>query len=95
MSEFDEIRNRIERETEKKYPGYCGPRWGELTPGRPNLLDNPRCTCNGSFDHAAGEWHHHAECPACGDDRAFEDCSVEETVLGVGEVKLIGKKPVE
>ena len=66
MSEFDEIRNRIEREAEKKYPGYRGPRWGEWTPGTPSLLDNPLCTCNGSFDHAASEWRHHAKCPACG-----------------------------
>lgn len=66
MSEFDEIRNRIEREAGKKYPGYRGPRWGEWTPGTPSLLDNPLCTCNGSFDHSAGEWRHHAKCPACG-----------------------------
>ena len=95
MSEFNEIRNRIERETEKKYPGYRGPRWGAWTPGRPSLLDNPRCTCNGTFDHAAGEWRHHAKCPVCGDDRPFEDCSVEVTVPEVGQVKLMGKGPVE
>jgi hypothetical protein len=53
MSEFDEIRNRIEREAERKYPGYRGPRWGEWTQGRPSILGNPLCTCNGHFDHAA------------------------------------------
>jgi hypothetical protein len=95
MSEFDEIRNRIEREAEKKYPGYRGPRWDEWMAGRPTLLGNPLCTCNGSFDHAAGEWRHHARCPAFGDDRAFEDCSVEVTVPGVGQVKLMGKRPAE
>jgi hypothetical protein len=94
MREFDEIRNRIEREAEKKYPGYRGPRWGEWTPGTPSPLDNPLRTCNGSFDHAAGEWHHHAKCPACGNDRAFEDCSAEVTVPGIGQVKLMGKRPV-
>jgi len=41
MSEFDDLRNRIEREVEKKYPGdgntpgYRGPRHGEWTPGAP------------------------------------------------------------
>ena len=67
----------------KKYPGYRGPRSGEWTPGKPSLLDDPRCTCNGSFDHAAREWRHHAKCPACGDGRAFEDCSLELTLPGI------------
>lgn len=31
-------------------------------------LDNPVCTCNGSFDYAAREWHHHTSCPAFGDE---------------------------
>jgi hypothetical protein len=93
MSDFDEVRNRIERETEKKYPGYRGPRWGEWTPARPSFLDNPLCTCNGSFDEVNRDWHHHPSCPAFGDDRAWEDTSVETTVPGVGPVKFIGKKP--
>lgn len=39
MSEFDDLRNNIEREVEKLYPGsgntpgYRGPRYGEWTPG--------------------------------------------------------------
>lgn len=40
---------------------------GELTPGSPSLLDNPVCPCNGSFDHVAREWHHHASCLAFSD----------------------------
>ena len=41
MTEFDELRNCIEREIEKKYPGdvntpgYKGPHYGEWTPGAP------------------------------------------------------------
>lgn len=41
MTEFDELRNRCEREAEAKYPGsdstpgYKGPRYGEWTPGAP------------------------------------------------------------
>jgi hypothetical protein len=69
---FDQILNRIERETEKKFPGYRGPNWGKWTPGRANILNNPSCTCNGSFDHTAREWHHHGSCPAFGDDSAWE-----------------------
>jgi len=34
----------------------------------PSLLDNPLRTCNGSFDHAAREWRHHANCPAFRDE---------------------------
>jgi hypothetical protein len=33
-----------------------------------SLLDNPLCTCKGSFDHAARKWHHHANCPAFCDE---------------------------
>lgn len=80
MSEFDEIRNRIEREAEKKYLGYRGPRWGAWTPGKPSLLDNPRCTCNGTFDHVTREWHHHVGCPSHGDARgAIKATKVERT----------------
>jgi hypothetical protein len=35
----------------------------------PSLLDNPLCTCNGSFDHAAHKWHHHPSCSASVDER--------------------------
>jgi hypothetical protein len=41
MTEFDALRNRIEREVEEKYPGdgnnpgYKGPHYGEWTPGAP------------------------------------------------------------
>lgn len=33
MSEHDDLRNKAERETEKAFPGYKGPVWGEYTPG--------------------------------------------------------------
>jgi hypothetical protein len=39
MSDLDDIRNKIEREAESRFPGYVGPRWGELTltPSCPNF----------------------------------------------------------
>jgi len=40
----------------------------------PSLLDNPLCTCNGSFDHAAREWHHHTSCPAFDDENGGKTC---------------------
>ncbi len=40
----------------------------EESPRLPSLLDDPACTCNGSFDYAAREWHHHASCPAFGSE---------------------------
>ena len=34
----------------------------------------PLCTCNGSFDHAASEWHHHTSCPAFDDENGGKTC---------------------
>jgi hypothetical protein len=94
MSDFDKIRNLGERQAEKKYPGYRGPRWGEWTQTLPSFLDNPLCTCNGSFDQVTREWHHYVGCPASGEDSAWADHTVEITIRGVGEVRFIGKKLV-
>jgi hypothetical protein len=95
MNDFDEIRNQIERETEKKFTGYRGPQWGAWTPSQPSLLNNPACICNGSFDHAAHEWQHHVSCPAFGDDRAWEEYTVETQLPGGGTQTTIGKRPAK
>lgn len=31
MSNFDDVRNKCERAAEQRFPGYKGPRWGEVT----------------------------------------------------------------
>ena len=34
MSNYDDVRNAIERGAEARFPGYKGPTWGQFTPGK-------------------------------------------------------------
>jgi hypothetical protein len=43
MSNFDDVRNKIERECEERYPGYKGPIWGQVTP-RSEAIELPQRT---------------------------------------------------
>ena len=51
-------RNPITAEDSSKRSGW--------TQRPPSLLEDPLCTCNGTFNHAEREWHHHTSCPAFG-----------------------------
>jgi len=37
---------------------------GRPTPRPSCILDDPGCTCLGTFDYAARVWRHHSACPA-------------------------------
>ncbi|MFZ3333064.1 MAG: hypothetical protein WA197_20670 [Candidatus Acidiferrales bacterium] len=65
INELEAVMRAFEAALADQASGPERPMGKERPTARPRcILDDPGCTCFGTFDYAARVWRHHSSCPA-------------------------------